>query len=248
MFYINLKQAETYPKKVVFMISIIIPGHREGENLVELLVYILSLSHGHHHQIIVALSPESSTHLVKDFSPQVQLLHCTKKGRAAQMNAGASLAQGDTLVFLHADVKPPTTFLGDIKKELDNGFDAGFFSYKFDSASFWLKINASFTRNDGLFTGGGDQCLFIRKSVFVQLGRFNERQLLMEDFEFFKRMKRELVPYTIINRDLIVSARKYKYNSYLRVNLTNLLLVVLFRMGYPSIKLKSIHDRLIRSS
>jgi glycosyltransferase involved in cell wall biosynthesis len=230
------------------MISIIIPAHREGEKLTELLSWILKMPKGIAKEIIVALSPESSTQLLNDFRHRLQIVQCKQKGRAAQMNEGALVARGETLVFLHADVMPPNTFLEDIHQELVNGFDAGFFTYKFDSDSFWLKINASFTRRDGLFTGGGDQCLFIRKSVFEKLGRFDDQQLLMEDFELFKRMKRERVPYTIICKDLIVSPRKYKYNSYLRVNLSNLLLVILFNVGYPSVKLKSIHDRLIRSS
>lgn len=68
----------------------------------------------------------------------------------------------------------------------------------------------------------------------------------MEDFEFFERMKRNNVRYKIIRNDLIVSARKYKNNSYLRVNLSNLVLVVLFKFGYPAEKLKSLHGRLVR--
>jgi hypothetical protein len=122
-----------------------------------------------------------------------------------------------------------------------------FFSYRFDKDYWYLRLNASFTSKDGPFTGGGDQCLFIRKTVFNQLGRFNEEQVLMEDFEFFGKMKKQKVPYTIIKNDLVVSARKYECNSYLRVNLSNFLLVVLFKLGYPSKKLKILHNKLIRT-
>ena len=157
------------------------------------------------------------------------------------MNEASKIANGDVLVFLHADVKPPKSFLNDIQKTINSGYDAGVFSYKFDRENFFLKINASFTGKDSIFTGGGDQCLFIRKSVFENLGRFNEEQVLMEDFEFFKRMKKSKVPYTIIQNDLIVSARKYEKNSYVRVNLSNLLLVTLFNLGYPGNKLKYVN-------
>ena len=98
-----------------------------------------------------------------------------------------------------------------------------------------------------MFTGGGDQCLFIKKQVFEAVGEYNENQVLMEDFEFFKRMKKNKVPYTIIKNDLVVSARKYECNSYLRVNLSNLLLVLLFKLGYPGDKLKILHNKLIRT-
>lgn len=230
------------------MISIIIPAHKEGKNIVELLSILSAIPNNGDTEIIVALSPQSEANIPASINGEFQMLNCVKKGRAAQMNQGAALAKGDVLVFLHADVKPPKTFISDIIEAMNAGFDAGFFSYQFDTDSILLKINASFTGRDGIFTGGGDQCLFIRKSIFKKLGGFDEEHVLMEDFDFFKRMKRAKVPYTIVNQDLIVSARKYEYNSYLRVNLSNLLLVVLFNVGYPSAKLKSIHDKLIRSS
>jgi GT2 family glycosyltransferase len=163
------------------------------------------------------------------------------------MNEASQIALGNTFVFLHADVVPPKDFIDDIHKSLNNGYEAGFFSYKFDKDTWYLRVNASFTAKDGLFTGGGDQCLFIRKDAFDKLGKFNEEQVLMEDFEFFRRMKKENVPYTIVKNDLIVSARKYESNSYLRVNLSNFLLVVLFKFGYPGNKLKSLHNKLIRT-
>ena len=229
------------------MISIIIPAHNEGKNLSILLSNLAAIKDIAQAEVIIALSPDSLIGELNDFKGKVQLLHCKQKGRAAQMNEGAANAEGEILVFLHADVKPPTTFLLDITNTLSNGYKAGFFSYKFDTDNFWLKINASFTKRDGLFTGGGDQCLFISAVVFEQLGRFNNDQLLMEDFEFFKRMKLKKIPYTIIENPLIVSARKYRRNSYIRVNLTNLLLVILFNFGCSSDRLKSIHDKLIRT-
>jgi hypothetical protein len=230
------------------MISIIIPAHEEQDNLSTLFKNIASIQDIGRAEIIIALSPESSLNKRDVFNSQVQVLRCTQKGRAVQMNEASIVATGTILVFLHADVRPPLTFISDIIKTTNAGYDAGFFSYKFDSESFWLKINASFTAKDGIFTGGGDQCLFIRKTIFERLGRFNQTQLLMEDFEFFKRMKRARVTYTIVKSNLIVSARKYEHNSYLRVNLSNFLLVILFNIGYPSTKLKSIHDNLIRTA
>jgi rSAM/selenodomain-associated transferase 2 len=230
------------------MISIIIPAHREEESLNILLSHIATVQDREGAEVIIALSPESQTYTLNDFEGKVRLLCCKEQGRAVQMNEGSMLAKGEILVFLHADVKPPSTFLRDINNALSGVYDAGFFSYKFDKKNFWLSINASFTARDSIFTGGGDQCLFIRKSIFDKLGKFDQHQLLMEDFEFFKRMKQALIPYTIIKRDLIVSARKYERNSYLRVNLSNLLLVILFNLGFSSTRLKFIHDKLIHSS
>ncbi|MGB3152672.1 MAG: glycosyltransferase [Maribacter sp.] len=229
------------------MISIIIPAHKEKHNLACRITELLSLEHSNKVEVLVALSPNSPDDFGREKCPNVTYISCTKKGRAVQMNQASVLAKGDILVFLHADVKPPKTFLSDIDNAILQGQDAGFFSYKFDKDSLLLRLNASFTGKDGVFTGGGDQCLFIKKSVFEKLGRFNEEQVLMEDFEFFKRMKKNKVPYTIVKSDLVVSARKYESNSYVRVNLSNLLLVMLFNMGCSSKKLKSLHDKLLRT-
>ena len=230
------------------MISIIIPAHNEFDNLQRLFNVVSFLEHEKLSEIIIAISPSTSdnTDIFSDIQ-KVKLLYCKKKGRAAQMNEASKIAKGEVLAFLHADVLPPTGFICDIQQSLQNNFDAGFFSYRFDKDKWFLRVNSSFTAKDGFFTGGGDQCLFIKKNTFEQLGAFNEEQAIMEDFEFFGRMKKQNIPYTIINNDLVVSARKYESNSYLRVNLSNLLLVLLFKMGYPSDKLKSLHDKLIRT-
>ncbi|WP_149276148.1 glycosyltransferase [Pareuzebyella sediminis] len=229
-------------------VSIIIPAHNEKENLTRLLPILGNLPTSCQVEIIVALSKDNndgSENLVS--MDNIKFIRCFGKGRAVQMNTGFSKSKGNVLVFLHADVLPPNSFLIDIMDTLKAGYDAGFFSYRFDKENPWLNINPSFTARDGIFTGGGDQCLFIKRNVFNALKTFDENQVIMEDFEFFKRMKKESVSYKIVKSDLIVSSRKYNNNSYLRVNLSNLLLIILFRCGCPSKRLKELHDRLIRA-
>lgn len=228
------------------MISVIIPAHNEAKNLKKLLPILEGISKGHMVEIIVSIG-----NCQDDYSPcvnnlkKVNLVATKRKGRAKQMNDGAAVAKGDILAFLHADVIPPESFFDDIEHTLFSGYEVGFFSYRFDRDNFFLRLNASFTKRDGAFTGGGDQCLFIKKAVFQQMGGFNENQVLMEDFEFFARVKRQKLNYRIVNNDLTVSARKYEKNSYFKINMTNLLLVLLFRLGYGPKKLKKLHDRLL---
>ena len=228
------------------MTTIIIPSHNERENLTRLLPQLVDFRNAFDIEIIVALSSansDGSELLVAEHD--VRSVSSGKKGRAVQMNTAAHQAKGDILAFLHADVQPPHSFVQDIAETIDAGYDAGFFSYRFDKKSFFLQLNAAFTAKDSIFTGGGDQCLFIKKEIFKALGGFDEDQVLMEDFEFFRRMKKNNLRYKIIRNDLVVSARKYRNNSYLRINLANFLLVVLFKCGYPAKKLKCLHDRLI---
>lgn len=229
------------------MISIIIPAHNEKQNLDKLLPYLQELIKVDDTEILISISASNSDCTAfEQLNSKIIFYKCPTNGRAIQMNYAANKAKGDILVFLHADVIPPINFIEDIKATINNKYEAGFFSYKFDKESFFLNINSSFTAKDGIFTGGGDQCLFIKKDVFFQLGKFNEAQVIMEDFEFFKRMKKEKVNYKIIKNNLIVSARKYETNSYLKVNISNLVMVVLFNLGYPANKLKSLHSKLLK--
>lgn len=229
------------------MISVIIPAFNEEKNLKRLLPHLKELSAGHQVEIIVSIGDCTGDYDdCVDGLGNVKLIAKRRKGRAKQMNDGAAMAKGNVLVFLHADVTPPKGFYGNIKETLANNYDAGFFSYRFDRDNFLLRMNASFTKRDGIFTGGGDQCLFIKKETFDKLGGFNDNQVLMEDFEFFSRMKKAKIPYRIVQNDLVVSARKYQNNSYLRVNLSNLALLVLFRLGCQPKKLHRLHENLLR--
>lgn len=232
------------------VISVIIPAHNESDRLGVLLPRLQALGHdGKQVEILVVLSrdtTDASEAIVR--SQGMRVLRASGSGRAVQMNEGALEAQGSALAFLHADVLPPDRFYDDILQTLEAGYDAGFFSYRFQPTNAFLKINASFTSRDGIFTGGGDQCLFIRKATFQKLGGFDNAQVLMEDFELFRRMKRSNIPYRIVPNDLLVSSRKYQKNSYVRVNLSNLLLLVLFRCGCAPETLKRLHNRLIRPS
>jgi rSAM/selenodomain-associated transferase 2 len=231
------------------MITIIVPAHNEKKNLEKLAPVLKGFQDKASCEIVIALSlynSDGSDEFLKKFG--LPFIKCKGKGRAVQMNEAASISKGDIFAFLHADVLPPKSFIADIQSTISNDFDAGYFSYRFDSKNFFLKINSSFTTRDGIFTGGGDQCLFIKKNIFEKLNGFNEDQIVMEDFEFFDRLKKQKIPYRIIKNDLIVSARKYKYNSYLRVNFSNMLLMILYKLGYSSKKLKTLHHRLLKTS
>ena len=229
-----------------YSISVVIPVCNETRNISRLLPILSQLKNDHSVEIIISASDEASNYKECCSTAKTVILQSDQKGRAPQMNYGAAHAKGDILVFLHADVTPPKEFYSNITTTIASGYKAGLFSYKFDKRKFLFKINEYFTSKDSMFTGGGDQCLFIRKNVFNEIGGFDEKQILMEDFEIFNRIKKEKISYKIINNDLLVSARKYEDNSYIKINLTNLMLVFLFKLGISPNKLKAIHNALIK--
>jgi len=229
------------------MTSIIIPVFNEADNLSSLIPYLHEIKSDFTSEILICVSPrDCDLYNDLDVYEHTKIIKCDKHSRASQMNTGAIYALGEILVFLHADVTPPPTFFNDISQSVNNGIDAGYFAYQFDKSNLLLQLNASMTKKKTIFTGGGDQCLFIKKTTFKAIGSFDESQVIMEDYEFYNRMKKSKIAYTIIPKQLIVSARKYEENSYLKVNISNLLLFILFKCGLNAKRLRYLHDNLFK--
>lgn len=210
------------------LISVIIPTFNEAENITKTCQRIIEFSEGFAVEIIIVDSPNSNDKTF-EIAQNLKLitLKSPTKGRASQMNFGAKHANGEILYFVHADVLVHPTFVTDIQSSFKNGYDFGCYRYVFDSPSWLLKINAFFTRFPFIWCRGGDQTLFIRKNDFFLLEGFREDHQIMEDYEFILRAKKHL-KFRIIPKNIIVSARKYKTNSYLRVQLANFLVMRMF--------------------
>lgn len=218
-------------------LSVIIPTLNEAENLKELIPFLQKHGGDFIAEIIVVDggSEDNTCQIAQDLGAKV--FKTSARSRAIQMNLGASHATGNVYFFVHADTRPLKSFAEDLQIAVIKGYKAGCFRYKFDSETFLLKINSWFTRFNGLFSGGGDQTLFITRDFFNTLEGYDTKFCLMEDFELVKRIKRRTKFY-IIPKAMTVSARKYKENSWIRVQLANLFVFTLFHLGVAPEKLK----------
>lgn len=160
------------------------------------------------------------------------------------MNAGAQVAKGNVLYFVHADVELLPTFTSDIKEALAQNYQAGCYRYIFDSNKRILKINAYFTRFKSLMCRGGDQTLFVTKAVFNELSGYNEYYAVMEEYDFIRRLSRKH-SFRIIPKNVIVSARKYDRNSWLRVQVVNLFTFIMFFLGRNPLDIKKTYSKLL---
>jgi len=143
------------------------------------------------------------------------ILH-SEKGRAKQMNFGANYATGDILYFLHADTIPPYHFDTSILNAIAKKQFAGSFRLQFDDNSLFLKFFAWFTRINHKTCRGGDQSLFITKSLFTKLNGYNENYIIYEDGEFIDRLYKE-EKFIILHDKVITSARKYQEIGILKL-------------------------------
>lgn len=115
----------------------------------------------------------------------------SERGRALQMNAGASAACGDCLLFLHADTRLPKNSDQLILRAIQETVaDWGRFNVRITGRSFMFKVIAWFMNHRSRLSSivTGDQGIFIRKHLFEQIGGFPV-QPLMEDIELSKRLK-----------------------------------------------------------
>ncbi|MFN0276722.1 MAG: TIGR04283 family arsenosugar biosynthesis glycosyltransferase [Chitinophagales bacterium] len=227
-------------------ISIIIPVFNEVERLRKLLLILQENEYAHLTEIIVADGGSTDGTIENVKSLQVKILLLSAPSRAKQMNAAAFIATGDVLYFMHADILPVNTFYSDIQQAIEQGYEAGCYSYQFDHKNFWLRINAFFNKYNFLgLSGGGDQTLFIKKESFLSLHGFNEKFCIMEDFEFVRRIKKKY-SFTIISKEIIVSSRKYIKNNWLKVQIANIIAFTMFRLRTNPATIKLFYQKYIR--
>lgn len=225
-------------------ISVIIPTFNEEQHIGQLVEFIFGHCDGSVAEVIVADGNSTDCTVEVAGKAGARILRCATKSRAAQMNLGATQATGDIIYFVHADVKLVDTFVSDIKEALNAGFDAGCYRYQFDSKKSILKINAYFTRFDRIMCRGGDQTLFIKKRVFEELGRFNEHFIIMEDYDLIRRIQKRY-KFRIIPKSILVSDRKYHTNSWLRVQLANLTIFLMYLSGVSPQKMARYYKKLL---
>ncbi len=228
------------------MISIIIPTYNEKENIEKLILHLQDSCVNKPIEIIVADAASNDDTTAIAIAAGANIVISPKKGRAAQMNAGARMAKFDILYFVHADTIPPSSFYEDIVRAVESGFELGRYQTKFDGNKWLLKLNAFFTRFDWFMCYGGDQTLFITKHLFKKINGFDETFLLMEEFDLVDRAKK-MATYKIFSKSTIVSTRKYETNSWLQVQRANYKAVQLFKKGVSQEFLLNSYKKFLRT-
>lgn len=226
-------------------ISVIIPTFNEADTIGRLVSDLQTYGRDRLADLLVVDggSTDRTVELARQAGAQV--VNSPQRGRACQMNYGASLTSGQLLYFVHADVHIHPDFVSDIQQAITNGNDAGCYRFRFASSHPLLRLNSYGTRFPGLMSRGGDQTLFITRALFDQLGGFQERYVIMEDFDIIVRI-RESGRFCIIPKDVVVSARKYEANSWLRVQVANLAAFSLFFMKVNPARIAQTYKRMLR--
>lgn len=221
-------------------ISIIIPVRNEAQALAEHLPALQPLRAAGHELIVVDGGSSDNGALCCD--GQVDQLLSSPPGRALQMNAGAALATGDVLLFLHIDTRLPDAAL----QALAQGFARpdilwGRFDVRlsgerrvFRLIEYMMNLRS---RVSGVATG--DQALFVRTAVFRQLGGFPPIPL-MEDVALSKRLRQRAPPLCLRQR-VTTSSRRWESHGVGQTVLLMWWLRLLYFVGVTPAKLHAMY-------
>ncbi len=207
-------------------ISVIIPALNEEANIETCLTSVVRQQGDFEIIVVDGKSDDRTAEIAKQYSSVIS----TERGRAMQMNAGANLARGEVLFFLHSDSILHPDALSELRRAMEDAQTVGgTFTLRFDSDRFPLKLYAFFTRFKPRYFHYGDQGIFVRRAVFDSLNGFKELPL-MEDVDFLRRL-RASGRVSLIRLPVTTSARRFLEHGLFRQQLMNAFLVTLYFLG-----------------
>jgi hypothetical protein len=162
----------------------------------------------------------------------------SRAGRARQLNAGASRAGGGLLLFLHADTLVPPGYVAAIQGGLaQSRASAGAFAFALREAfpGRWLVERSTNLRSRLWQRPYGDQGLFLRRTLFEELGGYADLPIL-EDYELVQRL-RKCGRIVTLNQPALTSSRRWQQLGFLRTTLLNKWMILGYGLGWPIEKL-----------
>lgn len=223
-------------------ISVIVPTLNEADAIVRVLLPLQAWRAAGHEIIVVDGNSADATRGLA--SPLADYCVAAGPGRAAQLNAGARIASGSLLLFLHADTSlPPTalttlTALSRERTALWGRFDVSLAAPGFPFRLIETTMNLR-SRLTGVATG--DQALFVTRGLFERVGGFPSIAL-MEDVALSKRLRHEQWPCCLRAR-VRTSARRWQREGIIRTVIMMWGLRFAYFCGVSPVRLQAMYER-----
>ena len=196
------------------LISIVVPMLNEREHLEETLRALRAECDARCEIIVVdGGSNDGTPELAEPLADQV---FQGPRGRGYQLAAGAAVAQGDVLWFLHADTRVAPGALRALREALEQGAEWGRFDVRLSGRARLLRLVEAMMNWRSRITGiaTGDQGIFVRSRVLERVGGVPE-QPLMEDIELSARLRRLGRP-VCLPQLLTTSSRRWEERGIVR--------------------------------
>ncbi|KFX70152.1 glycosyl transferase [Pseudomonas taeanensis MS-3] len=207
-------------------LSVIIPARDEAQALPLLLANLAGLRAGGAELIVVdGGSRDATAALAVPCADQVLE---SSPGRARQMNAGAAVARGDYLWFVHADTQISAESIQCLLEVLAERPLWGRFDVRLSGHSLSLRLIGMMISLRSRLTGvaSGDQGIFVARASFEALGGYADIPL-MEDIELSRRLKKKARP-RCLRPALLTSSRRWERHGVWRT----VLLMWRLRLAY----------------
>ena len=217
-------------------VSIIIPVLNEAHHI----ALMLDALQGYRQQGAELIVVDGGSHdaTCEIARPLSDKLIQTEKGRARQMNAGAKVARGELLLFLHADTHlPEQSYSKLLAAYQQNGVCWSRFNVRLSGRQFIFRVIEWFMNRRSCLTGiaTGDQALAIRRDLYHQVNGFPDIPL-MEDVAISKCLKKSVRPLCL-NEYVETSSRRWEQNGVLRTMVLMWWLRLAYFMGMSPARL-----------
>ncbi len=154
--------------------------------------------------------------------------------RGGQLQRGAERAQGEWLLFLHADTRLSADWVAAVQGHFGRA-DAGYFQLRFDAPGLRPRLVAGWANLRARILGlpYGDQGLLIPRNLYIACGGYDDIPL-MEDVALAQRLRGQLhpLPATALTR-----ADRYQSEGWIRRGAENLWLLLRYLLGADPKKL-----------
>jgi rSAM/selenodomain-associated transferase 2 len=220
-------------------LSIIVPVLNEAPLLGQLLQELRNLGADLEIIIVDGGSSDETTMIARALADRVII---APRGRASQMNAGAEIARGSVLWFLHADTEVPPNSIEAIRTAMaDSRIAGGCFRLRYPRREIIYRVSDSLG-NLGVNLFGfalGDHGIFCGRVVFRRAGGYPEVSIL-EDAEIYRRLRQQGRMLQL--RDEIVgNPRAYETHGPYRTTAVYFSILVLYVLGVPIASLNQIY-------
>jgi hypothetical protein len=178
---------------------------------------------------IVLVFADAVPEIVATMHLQTALLRAiaAPRGRATQLNAGAAFSSGKFLWFLHADSRLGVRTAEALQRHLrsDDGLSLGYFDLRFTADGPWqmcVNVFGAWLRCRVFKLPFGDQGFVLSRSLFEQLGGFDQSLASAEDHQLVWRARAVGARIKAIGAPLHTSARKYATQGWWRTTVKHL--------------------------